>query len=222
MLRKLVVFHSILHSTLKEQQFQENFYHRRREYGSIPPQQLNAVENFQSSKPCKYYSYHNYLLQGITALAFISILKLMNVIRKGSVSQGSSCWCATQLLQFHQHQPSIGLNCWIFKLPLNLLFWFPHRYSQCKQTAHGPLLSGSPYQRLPQPGLCAPAFPLQPCRSRCLTCAAGAAATQELPSHRRCQLHPAPSGCVSIHTSHRIQLKEFGDLFLLDSRYQTG
>lgn len=145
----------------------------------------------------------------------------MNVIRKGSVSQGSSCWCATQLLQFHQHQPSIGLNCWIFKLPLNLLFWFPHRYSQCKQTAHGPLLSGSPYQCLPQPGLCAPAFPPQPCRSRCLTCAAGAAATQELPTAgASCTRDRA--GAFSIHTSHRIQLKEFGQLFLLDSRYQTG
>lgn len=86
---KLAVFHSIPCSSLKEQQFQENFYHRKQEYGIILSQQLNAAENFQSNKPYKCHSYHNYSLQGITALLFISIFKLMIVIRKGSVKHNS-------------------------------------------------------------------------------------------------------------------------------------
>lgn len=90
-LRKIGVFffHSPPCSSLKEQQFQENFYHRRREYRITLSQQLSAAENSQSNKLYRYHSYHNYSLQGITALLFISIFKLMTVIRKGGVRHNS-------------------------------------------------------------------------------------------------------------------------------------
>lgn len=165
-------------------------YHRRQECRIILSQQLNAAENFQSHKPYKYYSHHNYSLQGTTALKLISMFKLMNVIRKGSVKPNSLCSEAAVAVPWGC---SSSTNTHLPTASTAGFFSFP-------RTCYSDFLVDIPSVNTQPTGCCYQGAWISVCQSCCLTwscCHPGA-------SHQQCQLG-------SLQTRTGLSLEKFSE-----------